>query len=164
MKTLLLCRHAKSDWSNLYQADYDRSLNERGLHDAPMMGQRLAARGFHPDLMVASTAQRAAQTATLLSGPLGYPAADIQWEKPLYHAPPRVIRDLIFSIPNSVQHLLVVCHNPGITDFVNSLCGHITDNLPTCGMAAFYIDTERWEDYPQAKVSLYFYDFPKNGI
>ena len=31
MKTLLLMRHAKSDWDADYESDHDRPLNDRGL-------------------------------------------------------------------------------------------------------------------------------------
>jgi phosphohistidine phosphatase len=164
MKTLLICRHAKSDWSNLYIKDYDRTLNDRGLRDAPMMGQRLLARKYLPELIISSTAKRAEQTALLISKEIGYDVKKIQWEEKLYHAPPQIIQDVLFATDNAINSIMIVCHNPGITDFVNVLANNLVDNIPTCGMAAFYIDTKRWEDYPTAKTDLYFYDFPKNDL
>ena len=41
MKTLLLVRHAKSDWGTPSLGDIDRPLNDRGKRDAPVMAQRL---------------------------------------------------------------------------------------------------------------------------
>ena len=58
----MLIRHAKSSWANPLQSDYERPLNERGEHDAPMMGKRLKEAGIIPDKIIASTAKRAAQT------------------------------------------------------------------------------------------------------
>ena len=46
MKTLLLARHAKSDWGDASVRDHDRPLNARGLRDAPAMATRLAAEGL----------------------------------------------------------------------------------------------------------------------
>ena len=40
MKTLLLVRHAKSDWPTNVD-DFDRPLNERGHKDAPKMAKFL---------------------------------------------------------------------------------------------------------------------------
>jgi phosphohistidine phosphatase len=164
MKTLLICRHAKSDWSNLYVKDYDRELNERGERDAPMMGKRLLTRNFNIDLIVSSSAKRAAQTAKLIAQEINYPSKHIHWQDKLYHAPPSVIQEVIFETSNSINTLMIVCHNPGITDFINAQCGIITTNVPTCGMAAFRYDTPSWEQYPTSPCELFFYDFPKNGF
>src|SRR5680860_687277 len=40
-RTLILLRHAKSNWAG-DEADVDRPLAERGLHQAPLAGQWLA--------------------------------------------------------------------------------------------------------------------------
>ena len=164
MKILGLLRHAKSDWSNLYLPDYDRELNERGLRDAPTMGQRLVQRGFKPDLIVASSAKRAAQTALLIAHELNYNLEQIVWKDTLYHAPPKTIEETIFSTSSHLNSLMIVCHNPGITEFINQQCGFLTDNVPTCGMAAFNYNTLDWTSYPLAQCELNFYDFPKNGF
>ena len=164
MKTLILVRHAKSDWSHLHQNDFDRELNERGLRDAPMMGKRLLNRNIHVDLLVSSTAKRAAKTAKLIAKELKYASGEIQWEDSLYHAPPSIIQDSIFSISNKINTLMIVCHNPGITDFINLLTNNLLENMPTCGMCALQIPVEKWEDFPTAKTQLLFYDFPKNSV
>lgn len=163
MKTIILTRHAKSDWSNLHLSDFDRELNHRGLHDAPMMGKRLALRQVLPDLIIASTAKRAAQTAELIADNCQYDKETIQWDINLYHAPPSRIQEVIYAIPDSVQTVMIVCHNPGITDLVNSLAGTLCDNLPTCGMAAFSFEVSSWNEFNLAKKSLLFYDTPKMG-
>ena len=164
MKTLILTRHAKSDWSNLHQKDFERELNERGLRDAPMMGKRLLNRNIQLDLMVSSTAKRAAQTAKLIAKELKYASGEIQWEDSLYHAPPAIIQEAIFDISNKINTLMIVCHNPGITDFVNKLTNHLIEDMPTCGMCALQFPVEKWEDLPTAKAQLLFYDFPKNSL
>ena len=45
MKTLFLMRHAKSDWSDSAQSDFDRPLNKRGRSDAPRMAALLNSDG-----------------------------------------------------------------------------------------------------------------------
>ncbi len=65
MKTLLLMRHAKSDWDADYESDHDRPLNDRGLKSARLMGRVLADEGLVPDLIISSTALRARTTAEL---------------------------------------------------------------------------------------------------
>lgn len=164
MKTIIITRHAKSDWGNLMQKDYDRPLNERGLKDAPNMGKRLLTRGISIDKVVASTAKRAAQTANLIAAAIEYQLSHIEWHDKLYHAPPTIISEVIYGLDHEWNTVLLVAHNNGVTDFVNSLCAYFTDNMPTCAMAAFNIYGERWEDFATAKKELLFYDYPKSGF
>jgi phosphohistidine phosphatase len=164
MKTLIIVRHAKSDWNHLQQKDFDRDLNERGMRDAPMMGKRLLNRHIQVNLLVSSTAKRAAKTAKLIANELRYASTEIQWEDSLYHAPPSMIQAAIFGVSNHINTLMIVCHNPGITDFVNLLTNNLIENMPTCGMCALQFPIEKWEDLPIAKAQLLFYDFPKNNV
>ena len=61
MKTILILRHAKSDWGNPDLADFDRPLANRGLKDAPRMGQVLAQFDCVPDKIFGFSG-RASQT------------------------------------------------------------------------------------------------------
>lgn len=164
MRTLILTRHAKSEWGDLSQRDYDRTLNTRGRHDAAMMGKRLLSREGKPDLIVSSTAKRAEETALLLAAELGYDRSQIQWHDRLYHAPPHVIQDVILELDNRFGMVLIVCHNNGITDFANQLSGGVTDNMPTCAMMGFDIDADEWSSFATAPKRLRFYDYPKMGL
>lgn len=164
MKKIILTRHAKSDWTDLQQKDYDRVLSERGKRDAPMMGRRLLDRGVQPDLIVASTAKRAAETALLIAAELGYNDKEIKWYDRLYHAPPAVIEDVILELDDRYEVVMIVCHNNGITDFANQLAGGVTDNMPTCAMMGFIIDASDWASFAMAPKQLWFYDYPKMGM
>ena len=64
MTTLVLVRHAKSDWGSPSQDDHERPLNARGMRDAPASAERLAATGIRLDAVLSSTAVRA-RTALL---------------------------------------------------------------------------------------------------
>src|SRR5262245_16049331 len=57
MKTLFLVRHAKSARDDPSLPDKERPLNDRGMRDAPKMGQRLAKRHVKPDLILSSPAR-----------------------------------------------------------------------------------------------------------
>lgn len=162
MKKLVIIRHAKSDWSNLYLPDYERELNERGLRDAPMMGKRLHNL-LSLDCIISSTAKRAAQTTMLITNEINYDVKEIVWKDELYHAPPDIITEKIIETENSLNNIAIVCHNPGITQFVNSQCGKVTDNIPTCGMVAFEIHCDKWEEFPLAEKRFLFFDYPKKN-
>lgn len=162
MKTLIVTRHAKSDWGNLSQQDFDRPLSERGERDAPMMGKRLAVRGIMPDLILSSSARRAEQTALLIATAITYPANKIEMTSALYHASALKMIQLVEALDDHHQTVMIVCHNPGITHFVNLHAGIFTDNVPTCGMTAFDIEANTWKDFEMAEKKFSFYDYPKN--
>jgi phosphohistidine phosphatase len=134
------------------------------IRDAPMMGKRLLTRNFNIDLIVSSSAKRAAQTAKLIAQEINYPSKHIHWQDKLYHAPPSVIQEVIFETSNSINTLMIVCHNPGITDFINAQCGIITTNVPTCGMAAFRYDTPSWSNTQLLLANCFFMTFLKMGF
>ena len=83
-KTLYLVRHAKSSWKDSSLDDRDRPLNKRGRRTAPDMGQRLAAQGHHPELMISSPANRAHSTAKIIAAEIGYDPSLIHIEEALY--------------------------------------------------------------------------------
>ena len=73
MKSLYLLRHAKSSWADHSLDDRQRALNQRGLGDAPMMGERFNSRGESLDRVVSSPAVRAHTTAGLFAEACGFP-------------------------------------------------------------------------------------------
>ena len=160
MKKIILIRHAKSDWDNPSLPDYDRPLADRGLRDAPQMATSLKNRGVHLDLICSSTAQRAKQTACITAEVLGYSEEEIHWEKSLYHASASHLLQFIQSQSNQIQTLLLVGHNPGLTELINIL-GVKLDNLPTSGQFAFSLSTAHWKELSRDTCTFAWWDSPK---
>ena len=163
MKNLLLIRHAKSSWSNLALSDFDRPLNDRGKHDAPMMAKRMADRKVFPDLLVSSTANRAITTARMMCDALKYKPKHIKEVPDLYHASPETFASVISSLPNEHDTIALYSHNPGITHYCNQLGVASLDNMPTCGVFAVHAITDDWSGFAEAEKRFWFFDFPKNG-
>jgi phosphohistidine phosphatase len=163
MKTIYLVRHAKSSWGDLTQPDFDRPLNERGQKNAPEMARRLLDKQIQIDAFVTSTAKRALQTASHFIKAYDRNVEQLQLRDELYHAPPTVYREVISGLPDSISSLAIFGHNPGITEFVNSLTTTRIDNMPTCGIFAVQIDSNRWSDFPLARKTFLFFDAPKLG-
>lgn len=162
-RTLVMIRHAKSSWANPLQSDFERPLNERGLGDAPMMGKRLAEAGINPDLVISSTALRTRQTSQLIAAEVGYNVSDVQWEEKLYHCIAAVFEEVIMEVPDEVETVFIVAHNPGITDFVNQLSPDFAiGNMPTCGMVGVHMEAAHWSDYYSVKRKVFMFDYPKN--
>ena len=61
MKTLVLMRHAKSNWSGDL-SDFDRPLSERGVKSARALGKWLRENDLFPDFALVSAAKRTVET------------------------------------------------------------------------------------------------------
>lgn len=161
MKTLLVIRHAKSSWDVTTISDFDRSLNERGKRDVPMMAQRLLDKNIVIDAFVSSPAKRAKKTAELFCTTFNKSKEDIILASPLYHATPEVFFDIVENLDENYQTVAIFSHNPGITEFVNELAEDVmVDNMPTCSIFAVQINAAKWKDFSQAKKELMFFDYP----
>ena len=164
MKTLILVRHAKSSWDAEGLSDSERPLNERGKKDAPEMAKRLRKRGLNIDKLVSSSAERAFRTARLFAKELDIDKDKIQVEKTLYGAMPAQFEQVITSLKDNYDTVALFSHNPGITEYANTLCNVRTDDLPTCGVFAVQANVDHWVDFVGAEKSFLFYDYPKNPL
>jgi len=163
MKTLLLIRHAKSDWTHLGARDYDRRLNQRGCIDAPEMGRRLMKRNLVPEFFVASSAERARLTATLITQTITFPEEQLEWRKELYLASPATMLEVIGQTPAHVDVLALLAHNPGITELAESLSKQRFDNVPTAGIVTLSADIKSWDE-AHCDWQLRDFDYPKRDF
>jgi phosphohistidine phosphatase len=161
MKILTIVRHAKSSWKDTSLPDRKRPLNKRGERDAPVMGKRIHDHNIRPSLIVTSPATRAWTTAKVIARELNYPKEFLQREDLLYLASLERILDVIVSQENGFNSLMVVGHNPGLTDLVNFLQPGLTNNLPTAGVVSVQIDQDDWNLYERPSTELLVHDWPK---
>lgn len=145
----------------LKPVDFDRPLNQRGHKDAPMMAERLLKKNISIDTFVSSPANRAITTATYFAEAYGKTPNNIIQIPTLYHAPKAVFYEVIEQLNNDWETVAVFAHNPGITDFANSLTNAHIDNMPTCCIFAIKADTNDWSKFSAAEKKFWFCDFPK---
>jgi phosphohistidine phosphatase len=163
MKNLLIIRHAKSSWDSFTQQDFDRPLNDRGNRDAPVMAKRLLKREVEIDAFVSSPANRALSTATYFAEAYGKKHKHIIQVESLYHAEVNVFYKVVDELDDDFKTVAIFSHNPGITEFVNSLTNTRIDNMPTCGIFAVKAGIKSWKDFSAAEKDFWFFDYPKLG-
>ena len=162
MKTLYLMRHAKSSWDFIDLSDHDRPLNNRGRKDAPAMGRELAAREVSMDLIMSSSAVRALSTATLVAKELEYDVDKIAIEEDIYKSDKRELLEIIKSIPNQFDLVMLLGHNPTITDMANMVSPELIPDIPTAGVVALRFACTTWREIAKENATFLFLDFPKN--
>ncbi len=141
MLTLLLMRHAKSDWDEPELPDHDRPLSRRGLGDGRRMGQWLS-QAVLPTRILSSSAHRAVATASLVVSGVSY-TADVLVTPRLYLAEPRVIVEEIVRLGESSPTLMVIGHNPGLEDLLGRLTG-VATSLTTAALARITVPLPQW--------------------
>ena len=163
MKTIYLLRHAKSSWDDSGLSDKQRPLAKRGLDNAPLMGERFAARGEQLEQVISSPALRAHTTAQLFCEASGFRSQDILVEPDLYFSGSASIEDLILAQDDRSRSVMLVFHNPDITYFTNSIDYDVRiDNVPTCGLVKFVSDIAQWRDWSRDNTTFEYFDYPKN--
>ncbi len=162
MKTLLLIRHAKSSWDDAGMTDFDRPLNARGLRDADAMALRLYERVPIIDAFISSPALRAKTTAEKFMATFHAPKERLLTQQGFYLAPPAFFTSFISTADDRLNSIALFAHNPGITDYANTLTTAIrTDNMPTCAIFAVSAEIDSWKDFATAAKAFLFYDYPK---
>lgn len=170
MHELLLLRHAKSSWDDPSLEDFDRPLAVRGNKDAQLVGSAIAARGWVPDAALVSHARRARQTWRLIADAFGKEAPRAVYDEALYTASAGDLLAVIGRVPESVERLAVVGHNPAIGDLAAALAGSGSDaaalavmrtKFPTAALARFEVDAP-WSGLVPASARLTHFLRPKD--
>ncbi|MCP5096678.1 MAG: histidine phosphatase family protein [Chloroflexi bacterium] len=144
MKTLLICRHAKSSWDNSYLGDHERPLNKRGKAAAPKMGQHLKAEDVVPDLIISSTAKRAIETAKAIIIASEF-EGELQVTRDFYLADPEAYYDILCTVSDEFNCVMVVGHNPGMEELVDELTD-VSTRFTTANIAHIELPISAWKD------------------
>ena len=161
MKTLYLLRHAKSSWDEPGLDDFERPLNHRGEKDAPKMGKRLRKAGVHLNQIVSSPARRAMATAKLVAGEMNISEKKVREEKGLYHVGPEDILAIVHSFSDAHESVMLVGHNPGLTEFADELLGEDLGNIPTAGIVGATLKITSWKEAAWGCGKMEMFEYPK---
>ena len=145
MKSIILIRHTKSDWSNIV-ADFDRPIRADRQNDAVLIAKEIARRNAIPQMLMASPARRTMQTAELITAVWKMVYKDITTAKELYEGSVQDILNVINGCDEKYDAISVVCHNPAITKFINQYSDSTIDNVSTTGAGLIFYEVNKWQD------------------
>jgi len=93
---------------------------------------------------------------------MGVPAEQIQSDRRIYHAAEDQLLSIVQHLNENNDLVMMFGHNPGLTDFANSITNSRIDNIPTCGVVACTFKVDRWKEISWGKGKLQFFDYPKS--
>jgi phosphohistidine phosphatase len=163
-RTLVLLRHAKSAYPEGV-GDHDRPLATRGRREAGLAGDWLRANLPAIDAVLSSTTIRARET-------LAHTAIDapVRYVDRLYDATPGTVIDEINHVGDDVAVLLLVAHEPTMTQVALGLAGtdssntaaaeRISTKFPTSAIAVLRL-TCSWKDLELGSAELVDFHVPR---
>jgi phosphohistidine phosphatase len=142
-----LLRHTKSSWDVTGLRDHDRPLAPRGRRAAERLRSHLEAAGVAPQLVLCSSATRALQTWEGVRDGLP-PETRVEVRGDLYDADAGSLLLRLNHLPETVQTVLVIGHNPALEELALGLSGGGDDDAlgrmkvkyPTGGLATLTVD------------------------
>jgi len=160
MKTIILVRHSRATKMMLKIEDIDRPLVEDGVEDANKMGSWLKKNKHIPDLFITSPAVRAYSTAMIFARTLDYQLNKIKINKKLYESGVDGFLDVISSVKDEFDSVILFGHNPDITFTANLLSNGFGGDLPTSGIVAIEFKVNKWEEVNDSNGTLKFFKHP----
>lgn len=167
MKILGLLRHAKSDWDDTAQRDFDRGLNDRGRRGAALIGKHITEHGIKWDALIASPAVRVKET---LADAL--PQHAPVFDERLYLASSDTIIETVEShAADDHAAILVAGHNPGLQDTLLDLVSPARENdlfreavvkFPTATFAVLELKIDAWSELRKHIATLTHFARPRD--
>jgi phosphohistidine phosphatase len=153
VKQIYLLRHADSDWSNLNQHDFYRSLSKKGIQEASKLSNFFKNQTISVDKVFCSSSERTKQTFDMCSDGLGYPITNATYLDRLYLAGAHEIISLIKELRESTSSILIIGHNPAMLDLVNIFSNSKINNYPSCSLSEIIVES-LWKDLSLKKCKL----------
>lgn len=161
MKTLILNRHGKSDWSQSDQTDFERTLNKRGKNDSYFMAKRFTDKKIRIDKIISSSAVRAMSTAKIFAEQLKITNEEIQFEEEIYSSGNSYMKSTALNWNNKWNTVIIFGHNPDFSSLATYYLGEQFYNIPTCGIVCIEFEISSWKELNEENGKLKFFEFPK---
>ena len=162
MKTVYLVRHGKAVLGDMDISDYERVLADRGINDSFLIARQLKKEKVKPTLLISSPAPRALQTARILAKSLGFSDPKIRTRKAIYEQGENALYQIVRSVPDEHDTVMLVGHNPSFSYFAQFLTGETDCEIPTCGVVGIGMDITSWKETAQDAGNMILYENPKS--
>ena len=155
MKRVFLMRHGKAE-DGFNKPDYERNLQAKGEKKTTKIAAFLLAQNIKPQLILSSAANRTIQTSEIIAQQLKISEDAIIKTKLLYLASANQMLDEIYALDDHIAEIMIVGHNPGISNLAAYLSNSDIAWLSTSAIVAIELETEKWNDLDLASKKLIF--------
>ena len=159
--TLYIVRHAKAEDRSAFMTDYSRELTPDGIIAAARIGRYLRENSIHPDRIVSSPAARTRDTAKVIAEQVEIDPADIQFDEKLYEGGPKAYLAVVNALPDAVQSVMVVGHNPDVSYFAEFLTHQSIGSMSKGEVVAVSFENLSWAEVSGRTGSVAFQIAPK---
>lgn len=159
--TLYIVRHAKAEDRAMFMADHDRQLTPEGIMATARIGHYLRSQGVNPDVIISSTAPRAADTARVLAEQLGNDPTQIRLDETLFDGGPKAYLAVVNALPDGVQSAMIVGHNPDVSYFAEFLTHQPIGSMSKGAVVAIIFENLTWAHVSGRTGSVAFQIGPK---
>lgn len=164
---LYLLRHARAGWAAPGSSDFDRALDDQGYAEAELIAAEMADQGYHPQLVLSSTAVRCRETAEPLRRAFGEDLP-IEYVDTLYRGSVDAYAEVAFA-GRTETAVLIVGHNPMMEEFFRLIVGQpvadaaAPNGFPTAALATIDFDRKPSDrDYTGGRLSCFM--TPRSGL
>lgn len=147
-KRLLIMRHGKALPGNGNEGDFDRVLAERGQEEVDKIAEYLKKNKLFPERVFSSSAARTKETTRRFIDVVPVDEENIIYSQTLYLAPALDYLKMIEHLDDTVSCVLLVGHNPGVSQLVAYLTGDVVE-LKTSTVADI-VFTGSWDKIEHA--------------
>ena len=159
-KRLILGRHGDAPFGVAEIRDIDRTLSETGILENIDMSEYLKDCSIKPDLILCSHASRALHTAMMHQRHLKLPLSVVSISETIYTNRVMDILNLLYNLDDSLNTVMLIGHNPTITELSNVFFTNRISMMDTSGMSIFEFDSDTWKAIDNGLVTSEQYLYP----
>lgn len=165
MKKLIFVRHGRAEEQSDTIPDFDRSLTEKGKIISAQMASLVSQREQDPSVIVTSPAFRAYETALIFARELDVEPDSIILNDDLYSkASLKTISELLESVDNKIDIIILFGHNPSLTEIADRLSKDGCDFLPKSGVVCLSFRTDSWKGIIHEKGKIEYFLKPEKPL
>lgn len=155
IRKLIFMRHAEAQMIQYGKPDKDRAITMDGMHQLDSLRQKLNGKLTDIDYVFCSNAKRTRQTLEGIRALLPS-KVEIIFDDNLYNGSQETIWDVIGKTENKCKGILIIAHNPGLSQAVQWIADINGKNIrimPTGGMAICQTKS-KWNEISAPKLAL----------
>ena len=159
MRLLTILRHGDASYEDPNINDWNRPLSTYGKIEIQEIAQYIKKNLPKPSKIISSNANRTISTAKILLNNNHWDQEILEEKEEMYLASLDTLLAIILEQPDSLGHIVIIGHNPGLSDLCNHLAGQ-SIYLPTCGCFSVKFSGDNWGLQSKTKILDLTYKYP----